>query len=150
MLNACQTKQVKNPLRSSFRGGGETGASKVLPLVLPHLLILLVVQNTCHKYDNNIVHHLLPSSSCCLYTDLHSLQEPCTLLYIQESWTLCYMCCIFLEGSLPWRHHRYPWFQPVLQTRHLRLSLLLYRSEGRAIFSPQRVLWLIEKTTSHN
>ena len=47
------------------------------PPVFPHLLILLVLKNTCHKYDNNIFHHLLPSSSCCLYIDLHSLQEPC-------------------------------------------------------------------------
>ena len=39
------------------------------PPVLPHLLILLVL----HKYDNNIFHHLLPFSSCCLYIDLHSL-----------------------------------------------------------------------------
>ena len=47
------------------------------PPVFPHLLILLVLKNTCHKYDNNIFHHLLPSSSCCVYIDLHSLQEPC-------------------------------------------------------------------------
>ena len=120
---------VNNPFRSSFRGGGETGVSKVLPPLLvlylilsyslrfsrfpsslpfrtptccsflplppfplgcqppvfPHLLILLVLKNTCHKYDNNIFHHLLPSSSCCLYIDLHTLQELCTLLYTQES-----------------------------------------------------------------
>ena len=110
---------VKNPFTSSFRGGGETGVSKVLPPVpcfisniklflpflslpqfpaslvpylllfpppfplgsqppvFPHLLILLVSKNSCHKYDNNIFHHLLPPSSCCLYIDLHSLQEPC-------------------------------------------------------------------------
>ena len=55
------------------------------PPVFPHLLILLVLKNTCHKYDNNIFHHLLPSSSCCLYIDLHTLQELCTLLYTQES-----------------------------------------------------------------
>ena len=54
------------------------------PHVLHHLLILLVLQNTRHKYDNNIFHHLLLSSSCCLYIDLHSLQEPCMHIALQS------------------------------------------------------------------
>ena len=40
-------------------------------------------KNTRHKCNNNIFHHLLPFSSCCLYIDLHSLQKPCMHIALQ-------------------------------------------------------------------